>query len=86
MSESMFPIPSDFPEYNPDDPSGVGIFTKRPDLQGDRPPGLIDLRRYMFQLGMVGPQSFVGAPFALTPEDLKAANVDVAILGAGIDF
>lgn len=86
MSDHMFPIPTDFPEYNPGDMSGVGIFTKRPDLQGDRPPGLIDLRRYMFQLGMAGPQSFVGAPFALTPEDLKAANVDVAILGAGIDF
>ena len=86
MTQSMFPPPSDFPEYNPEDLSGVGVYTKRPDLQGDRPPGLIDLRRYMFQMGMSGIQTFLGSPMALTPADLRAAEVDVAIIGAGLDF
>jgi agmatinase len=86
MTPPDVPPPSDFPEFNPDDLSGMGVFTKRPDLQGDRPPGLIDLRRYMFQMGMSGFQTFVGAPIALTPADLRAAGVEVAMIGAGLDF
>ena len=30
-------LQTDFPQVNPDDASGIGLCTKRPDLQGDRP-------------------------------------------------
>lgn len=91
MTDSGAPLDSDFlqtdlPQFNPDDVSALGLVTKRPDLQGDRPPGLIDLRRYMLQMGMSGIQTFMGAPVAMTPEDLRAGNVDVAFIGCGTDF
>ena len=79
-------LQTDFPQVNPDDASGIGLCTKRPDLQGDRPPGLIDLRRYMLQMGMSGIQTFMQAPVALTQDDLRAAGVDVAFMGVGTDM
>lgn len=33
---------TDFPHLNPDDPTIDVWRTPKPDLQGDRPPGLID--------------------------------------------
>ena len=48
----------------------------------DREPGLIPIGR----LQRPGVLSFFQLPLALTPEDLRAANVDVAILGAGVDM
>jgi len=36
-----------FPEHNPDDPTRDLWYQPRADLQGDRPPGLIDLSRYL---------------------------------------
>ena len=47
-----------------------------------REPGLIQIGR----LGRPGVRSFFGLPVALTQEDLRAANVDVAIMGAPIDM
>ena len=48
----------------------------------DREPGLIPIGR----LAQPGVKSFFGLPQALTPEDLEAADVDVAIMGAPIDL
>lgn len=48
----------------------------------EREPGLMPVGR----LWNPGVQSFFRLPLAMTPEDLRAANVDVAILGAPVDM
>jgi len=48
----------------------------------EREPGIIQVGR----LRRPGVLSFFGLPLAFTPEDLEAANVDVAILGAPVDM
>jgi agmatinase len=77
---------ADFPELNPDDPTSDAWRTPIPNLQGDRPPGLIHLNRYPFALASTGIATFLQSPVALTQADLRAANVDVAMIGAGLDF
>ncbi len=77
---------TDFPELNPDDATKDVWRTPREDLQGDRPPGLIHLHRYPMSLSSHGIATFLQRPVALTPADLQAADVDVAMLGAGLDF
>ncbi len=52
------------------------------DSDADRQPGLIQIGR----LRRPGVRSFFGLPVALTQEDLKAANVDVALMGAPVDM
>lgn len=70
---------------NTDSPSFNGWKVKRPqELNPAREPGPIVLNRYMQNWG--GIPTFFGAPVALTPEDLKAGNVDVAIVGAPLDM
>ena len=44
--------------------------------------GPIDIQRYQLQMEPVGIQTFFKLPVALTPEDLTAGEVDVAIFGA----
>lgn len=52
-----------------------------------REPGPIDLNRYVANSGAyAGIQTFMNLPVCLTQEDLKAGEVDVAILGAPIDM
>ena len=59
---------------------------KRPaELDPEREPGPISLGRYLGG-GRSGIPTFAGAPVAKTPEDLKAGEVDVAILGAPLDM
>lgn len=59
---------------------------KRPqELNPKREPGPINLSRYIEGRGG-GIPTFANAPIALTPEDLKAGKVDVAIVGAPIDM
>ncbi len=77
---------TDFPELNPDDPTIDAWRTPIPNLQGDRPPGLVHLNRYPLALASHGIATFLHRPVALTPADLRAANVDVAMVGAGLDF
>lgn len=48
----------------------------------DREPGLF----YPGRMRAQGVQSFFRLPIALTPEDLQAANVDVALFGAPVDM
>lgn len=51
-----------------------------------REPGLINLSRYDHTDAYSGIPTFFGLPVALTPADLKAAKVDVAIVGAPLDM
>jgi len=53
--------------------------------QPRREPGPIDLQRYEASLAYSGIATFMGLPLALTPEDLKAGQVEVAIVGAPVD-
>jgi len=48
----------------------------------NRDPGLIQIGR----LRQPGVRSFFGLPVALTQEDLRAAEVDIAVIGAPIDM
>lgn len=58
---------------------------RRPaELDPARTPGPISLSRYL--RGSGGFSTFAGAPVALTPEDLKAGEIDVAFLGAPLDM
>ncbi|MBZ6379633.1 agmatinase family protein [Pacificimonas aurantium] len=60
---------------------------RRPrELDPQREPGPISLSRYAGGWGSGGIPTFAGSPVALTPEDLKAGEVDVAIMGAPLDM
>ena len=55
--------------------------------EAKREPGPIDINRYTVPSGAyAGIPTFMGFPVALTPEDLKAGNVDVAVIGAPVDM
>lgn len=59
---------------------------RRPqDMDPEREAGPVPLGRYLGG-GRSGIPTFAGAPVALTPEDLKAGKVDVAIMGAPLDM
>ena len=68
---------------DPDDPSNAGWNARR-DTSNDpkREPGLVNPQRYHsgFQ-SLYGFPTYFGAPMAFTTEDLRAANVDVAVVG-----
>ena len=51
----------------------------------DRSPGPINIQRHPAGWSYQGIPTFFGLPVALTPEDLKAGEIDVAILGAPLD-
>ncbi len=62
---------------------GWDMYFKRRDTSKDpeREPGPIDLQRYEAVSGINGFPTFMGLPVALTTEDLKAGDVDVAYVG-----
>jgi agmatinase len=71
------PFNTDSPEYN-------AWRLKRPrSMDPAREPGAVPLGRYD---GRGGPPTFGNFPLALTMEDLVAAEVDVAILGAPLNM
>lgn len=67
---------------NPSDPSFNVWKRMRSDLAEGREPGLINVQRFLGHYPWVGIPTFFHLPVALTPEDLKAGKVDVAIMGA----
>ncbi len=71
---------------NTDDPTYDLWKTPRDDLSKGREPGPINIQRYPGGTGWNGIPSFFRLPIALTPEDLKAGDVDVAMLGAYNDM
>ncbi|MFB1034932.1 MAG: arginase family protein, partial [Sinobacterium sp.] len=73
-------------ELNKSSPNFNSWRLKRPQsMNPDREPGPISLGRYIGG-GRSGIPTFANAPVALTPEDLIAGEVDVAILGAPLDM
>ena len=75
----IYLAPPDGPDPLRDgDGDGDGEFN-----EADREPGLISLSRENWRRGVL---SFFGLPVALTQEDLRAANVDVALMGAPVDM
>ena len=67
---------------NADDPTYDVWKHIRDDISKDRKPGPINVQRYYGGMPWVGIPTFFHLPVALTPEDLKAGNVEVAIFGA----
>lgn len=69
---------------NTDSPVFNAWRLRRPaSMDPEREAGSISLGRYN---GGGGPPTFGGFPLALTPEDLEAAEVDVAIVGAPLNM
>jgi hypothetical protein len=80
------------PWTDPDDPAVIKLDandyefnTWRERAEQDREPGLINLHRYKLTVSNHGIKTFLGRHVALTPADLKAAKVDVAIFGAAFN-
>ena len=59
---------------------------KRKDLSEGREPGPINVQRYPGGFAYQGIPTFFKLPVALLPEDLKAGDVDVAIISAHTDM
>jgi len=57
-------------------------FTKDP----KREPGIINIQKYPFGVSQSAMPTFFHLPVALTPEDLKASKVEVALMGATTDM
>ncbi|GLY47199.1 agmatinase family protein [Lentzea sp. NBRC 102530] len=57
----------------------------QPSINPQRTPGPIDLRRNFAQPAYSGIATFMGVPVCLTQEDLRAGEVDVAIMGVPLD-
>ena len=87
-AESTAAIKKKYPGYQPveplatDDPGYDVWKMRRSDMNEGREPGPIDVQRFPGGLDHQGIPTFFGLPIALTPEDLKAGDVDVAMIGA----
>ncbi|MGB0660857.1 MAG: agmatinase family protein [Mangrovicoccus sp.] len=83
--DEMAPIEADeepLIRMNRNDPT-YNLWKKmRDDLQEGREPGPINIQRFVGGFPWVGMPTFFHLPVALTPEDLKAGEVEVAIFGA----
>jgi arginase len=74
----QLPLNTGSPDFN-------GWQVRRPQsMNPPRDPGPLDLNRYMGSGGSI--PTFANAPIALTPEDLAAGEVDVAIVGAPLNM
>ncbi len=77
------------PWRDPDNPNvqilddGWDVYYKRRDRSKDpkREAGPINMQRYSVVSGINGFPTYMGLPVAFTPDDLKAGEVDVAIVG-----
>ena len=77
--KSIIPLDTGDPTYN--------LWqTPRDDLSEGREPGPINIQRYAGGAGWQGIPTFFKLPIALTPEDLMAGDVDIAIIGAHTDM
>ncbi len=71
---------------NTADPSYDMWKIPRDDLSKGREPGPINVQRFPGGMGFMGIPTFFRLPVALTPADLKAGDVDVAMIGAYNDM
>ena len=69
-------------QLNPNDPTYNAWKEMREDLAEGREPGPINVQRYKGGFPWVGIPTFFHLPVALTPKDLEAGQVEVAIMGA----
>ena len=77
--EPVIPLDKEDPTYN--------LWKKRrSDLEEGREPGPINIQRYPGGITPQGIPSFFRLPVALTANDLRAGQVEVAIVGAYIDM
>jgi agmatinase len=76
----VIPLDTEDPTYNAW--NTLRDFSKDP----KREPGLINVQKYDFGMSWFGIPTFFHLPVALTPEDLKASKVEVAIMGAYTDM
>jgi len=60
--------------------------TRRENLSEGREPGPINVQRWLGGAGWLGIPTFFKLPVALTPKDLTAGDIDVAIFGAHTDM
>jgi agmatinase len=76
----VIPLDTGDPTYN--------AWQKLRDFSKDpkREPGPINIQKYDFGYSWMGIPTFFRLPVALTPEDLKAGKVEVAIMGAYTDM
>lgn len=64
-----------------------GWKTLRPsEFDTPREPGPINVNRYLYAEPKLGIPTFMGMPVAMTPEDLVAGQVEVAIMGIPMDM
>src|SRR5688572_28717558 len=96
MIDAMLSVVEQSKYHDGTDPASIPLNTqsesfnswkvKRPtNLDPKREPGPINLSRYAGGRGG-GIPTFAGAPVAMTPEDLRAGKVDIAIVGAPLDM
>lgn len=83
MQESPDSIP-----LEPRDPSKDVRVLRRgvEDRSGDRKQGPINIQQTMGGAAYMGIPTFFKSPVAMTPEDLIAGKVDIAIMGASLDL
>jgi agmatinase len=89
--KSLIQMLRDSPDAIPLEPrdSSRDVRTLRRDVAergGDRKPGPINIQQTYGGLAFQGIPTFFKSPVALTPEDLKVGNVDIAIMGASVDL
>ena len=71
---------------NRDDPTTTEWNSRNSGRDPNRAPGPIDLHRYSGGTVYDAFPTFLSMPVAFTPEDLKAGDIDVAIVGATTDM
>lgn len=78
--KTVIPLDTEDPTYN--------AWQKLRDFSKDpkREPGPINVQKYQLGMSWFGIPTFFHLPIALTPEDLKAGKVEVAIIGAYTDM
>ncbi|MBO9422519.1 arginase family protein [Labrenzia sp. R4_2] len=85
-NENIGPMPHEVPgdptKMNIKQDKSTNIWRELREGTGGKEPGPIDIQRYNLQMEPVGIQTFFKLPVAITPEDLKAGEIDIAIFGA----
>ena len=78
--QSVIPLDTSDPSYN--------AWRKLRDMSDDpkREPGIINIQKYNIGFSYNAMPTFFNQPVALTPADLAASNVDVAVMGAVPDM
>ena len=78
--QPVIPLDVEDPSYN--------LWRTLRDFSKDpkREPGIINVQKYNIGMSWAGIPTFFHQPIALTPDDLKASKVEVAVIGAYTDM